>query len=169
MTAMPPPSVDVPQNADTTVPRGLINIPITSSAPVPALSATLAEAQPEPSVAVKPEEPEVSESTSSSQMIFPTLEKESPASSMIASSKGKAAYIENEAGELEGTALPRSPVSQPETTAFKPVEAEVNDDDVEILSVSEEDEDDYSDDDGFLTDEEYDILDASDRETVHSP
>ena len=34
---------------------------------------------------------------------------------------------------------------------------------IEVLSASEHD-----DDDGFLTDEEYDILDASDEETIAS-
>ena len=39
--------------------------------------------------------------------------------------------------------------------------------DLEILSISAASDDES--DDGFLTDEEYDILDASDRETVASP
>lgn len=72
---------------------------------------------------VKPEE--------TSQMIFPTLEKESPATSIHE--------------EL--------PVETPEV-------AELADDD--FLDV----EDDETED-GFMTDEEYDILDASDEEYLH--
>ncbi|KAK3707850.1 hypothetical protein LTR37_011852 [Vermiconidia calcicola] len=107
-----------------------------------------------------------------SQMVFPKLEKESPASSTYQSlassaSKGKAAYVENELGEVERSATPvtapapaaalLSPTTESEDT-FEDLE-----DDLEVLSADEEESDD-----GFLTDEEYDILDASDQETVAS-
>lgn len=117
-------------------------------------------------VADEVEEKDV-ESTSSSQMVFPKLDKESPSSSIIASasSKGKAAYVENEHGEVERSTTPTA--NAPVTTA-EPVLASPADDDfeeVEVLSASGLSDED----DGFLTDEEYDILDASDRETVASP
>ena len=109
-----------------------------------------------------------SEDVESSQMVFPKLEKESPASSTYesapsTSSKGKAAYVENEHGEIEHSA---TPIPVPEVSS--PTE-ELDDDfddfeDIEVLSANG----DESEDDGFLTDEEYDILDASDHETVAS-
>jgi next-to-BRCA1 protein 1 len=110
------------------------------------------------------------EDVETSQMVFPKLEKESPASSTYesapsTSSKGKAAYVENEEGEIEHSATP-APVPVPEVTS--PID-ELDDDfdeldDIEVLSANG----DESEDDGFLTDEEYDILDASDQETVAS-
>lgn len=102
-----------------------------------------------------------------SQMVFPKLDKESPASSTYesapsTSSKGKAAYVENEDGEIERSATP-APVPVPEVTS--PPEEFEHDfeelEDVEVLSANGD-----SDNDGFLTDEEYDILDASDQETI---
>ncbi|KAF2773768.1 hypothetical protein EJ03DRAFT_323150 [Teratosphaeria nubilosa] len=96
-----------------------------------------------------------------SQMVFPKLEKESPASSTYQSAtssanKGKAAYVENEEGEVEQSAVP--------SVASVPSEAPVEEfeDDIEVLSAADGDESD----DGFLTDEEYDVLDASDAETI---
>lgn len=78
----------------------------------------------------------------SSGMIFPRLEKESPASST------------HEAA----TAEPESPKSENATVAEHSDEEFFEDaESVEIRSLS-------SDEDGFLTDEEYDILDASDEE-----
>jgi len=109
-----------------------------------------------------------------SQMVFPKLEKESPASSTYQSitssavSKGKAAYVENEDGEIERSAMPTAPappVSEPTVSSPTRPAFEILDDDIEVLSATAGDE---SDDDGFLTDEEYDILDASDHETLTS-
>lgn len=116
------------------------------------------------------QEQECEESLESSQMVFPKLEKESPASSTYQSAtsssiKGKAAYVENENGEVERSAEP-NPASAPFMAASPTIEHDdfVDiDDELEVLSAAEE-----SDDDGFLTDEEYDILDASDHETVAS-
>ncbi|KAI5359540.1 putative Zinc finger, ZZ-type, immunoglobulin-like, Next to BRCA1, central domain-containing protein [Septoria linicola] len=105
-----------------------------------------------------------------SQMVFPKLDKESPSSSTYESAtssslKGKAAYVENENGEIERSASPTG-MTMPEVTSPTVVEDDFVelDDELEVLSANEDD----SEDDGFLTDEEYDILDASDHETVAS-
>ncbi|KAF2211718.1 hypothetical protein CERZMDRAFT_98151 [Cercospora zeae-maydis SCOH1-5] len=107
-----------------------------------------------------------------SQMIFPKLDKESPASSTYESAtssshKGKAAYVENEDGEVERSATPAQ-ASAPAPLVTSPSLAGDDfveiDDELEVLSANGED----SEDDGFMTDEEYDILDASDHETVAS-
>ncbi|KXT03022.1 hypothetical protein AC578_685 [Pseudocercospora eumusae] len=116
------------------------------------------------------EEHDAEESLKGSQMVFPKLEKESPASSTYqsptsSSSKGKAAYVENEDGEVERSAHP-APAPVPSSVASPSVEHDdfVDlDDELEVLSAADD-----SEDDGFLTDEEYDILDASDHETVAS-
>jgi next-to-BRCA1 protein 1 len=90
------------------------------------------EVKEEPKEEVK-EEPKVDEEEAEkSQMIFPKLEKESPATS-----------IHQEATPAKG---------KPEAEDFE----DFVDEDAEL-------EDDNSED-GFLTDEEYDILDASDEE-----
>lgn len=84
----------------------------------------------------------------SSGMIFPQLDKESPASSTH-----EAAAAQPEELEPETTAA-TAPVAESEHSDeefFEDAES------VEIRSVS-------SDEDGFMTDEEYDILDASDEE-----
>ena len=107
------------------------------------------------------------EDLTTSQMVFPKLEKESPEASIIQSSsgsgKGKAAYVEDEDVEEAATGVPveaAPSVSSPGTVA---VDDDLDDfEDLEVLSADEESED------GFLTDEEYDILDASDQETVTS-
>ncbi|CAM1500967.1 Fc.00g101290.m01.CDS01 [Cosmosporella sp. VM-42] len=78
------------------------------------------------------------ESLVSSQMIFPKLEKESPVASIHM----------NEAPE------------EPETKAEEPENIE----DVEEEEEEEEDDEWEASDEGFMTDEEYDILDASDEE-----
>jgi len=82
-----------------------------------------------------------------SGMIFPQLEKESPASSTH-----QAASMEPEAQEIksEDTAAV-APSEHSDEEFFEDAES------VDIRSVS-------SDDEGFNTDEEYDILDASDEE-----
>ena len=105
------------------------------------------------------------ETIAKSQMVFPKLEKESPSSSVsqlatTSSDKGKAAYVENEQGEVEHSA-----VSAAEHASSPSDDEDFEElDDIEVLSANDED----SEDDGFLTDEEYDILDASDQETVTS-
>jgi len=109
------------------------------------------------------------EDLSTSQMVFPKLEKESPEASIIQSSsgsgKGKAAYVQDEEVEEAATVAPLEAtpsVASPLTVAVD--DDFVDDfDDLEVLSADEQ-----SGDDGFLTDEEYDILDASDQETVAS-
>ncbi|KAH9833940.1 hypothetical protein Tdes44962_MAKER08696 [Teratosphaeria destructans] len=104
---------------------------------------------------------EKTEEMEGSQMVFPKLEKESPASSTYqsatsSSNKGKAAYVENEEGEVEQSAVP----SVASATSQAPVED--LEDDIEVLSAADGDDSD----DGFITDEEYDVLDASDAETI---
>jgi len=91
----------------------------------------------EAEVAVKEEVVEPKVESQGSQMIFPTLEKESPATS-----------IHEEV---------------PATDAAPEVEEDAEDDFEDFV---EEDRllDDDETEDGFLTDEEYDILDASDEE-----
>ncbi|KAK5114592.1 hypothetical protein LTR85_010169 [Meristemomyces frigidus] len=111
-----------------------------------------------------------------SQLLFPKLDKESPASSTYQSAtsssiKGKAAYVENEEGEVERSAtpvvaaVPAAPASEPTVSSPTEERFEDSEDDFEVMSADGEVE---SEDDGFLTDEEYDILDASDQETVAS-
>jgi len=82
-------------------------------------------------------------SQQSSTMIFPKLEKESPTSSV------------HDVREAEVEEAP-APVMEPTT---KTEEQELLED-VESLELEESD----SDDEEFLTDEEYDILDASDED-----
>merc|ERR1739841_184091 len=105
-------------------------------------------------------------------MVFPKLQKESPASSTYQSAtsssiKGKPAYVESEEGEIERAATPpaapAAPPSVLSTIASPTVERGNDDDEFEVMSAEDSEEDD-----GFLTDEEYDILDASDEETVAS-
>ncbi|KAF2009268.1 hypothetical protein BU24DRAFT_415191 [Aaosphaeria arxii CBS 175.79] len=86
----------------------------------------------------------------SSGMIFPQLEKESPASSTheaAASTQLKSPEVRS-----RSTTIGASSVNS-EEEFFEDAES------VEIRSMS-------SDDEGFMTDEEYDILDASDEEIV---
>ena len=117
---------------------------------------------------------EKTEDLEGSQMVFPKLDKESPASStyesIASSSKGKAAYVENEQGEIEHSATPSvaspTPVAAVPDLASPAIEEAFDlGDDIEVLSFHDGEE---SEDEGFLTDEEYDILDASDSETVKS-
>ncbi|SMQ45344.1 unnamed protein product [Zymoseptoria tritici ST99CH_3D7] len=121
-------------------------------------------------------EEKTDEKLSDSQMVFPKLDKESPSSSTYESAtsstlkaKAKAAYVENENGEVETTATPAA--SAPVELASPSVEADdgfvdLDDDDLEVFSADGDDSDEEGD--GFMTDEEYDILDASDTETVAS-
>ncbi|KAK4628323.1 uncharacterized protein CLAFUR5_04242 [Fulvia fulva] len=119
-------------------------------------------------VAKQADEEEKTEQLEGSQMVFPKLEKESPSSSTYesatsSSSKGKAAYVENEEGEVERSATPATaPISIPISSPSADDDFVDLDEELEVLSANGND----SEDDGFLTDEEYDILDASDQETV---
>lgn len=110
-----------------------------------------------------------------SQMVFPTLEKESPASSTYQSmsSSGmktaRAAYAEDEDSGVK--VADATVIAEPSTPSVETAETsdetfEEVSDDLEVLSA---DGDEDSEEDGFMTDEEYDILDASDQETVASP
>lgn len=125
-------------------------------------------------VAKTEDEKKSEEQLEGSQMVFPKLDKESPASSTYesvssGSGKGKAAYVENEEGEIEHSAAPSvaSPTPAPAALASPTTEEPIDDldDDIEVLSAHDGEE---SEDEAFLTDEEYDILDASDHETVQS-
>ncbi|KAF2155829.1 hypothetical protein K461DRAFT_251869 [Myriangium duriaei CBS 260.36] len=133
-----------------------------------------------------PEEQRLAE-VSESPMVYPTLEKESPASSINLSAPSaevksettahteekpaavhghaKAATMEDEStGNVVSATIP----STSSEVTYAESEAEVFDDissEIEVLSAGEEVSDE---DDGFLTDEEYDILDASDQETIAS-
>ena len=99
----------------------------------------------------------------SSRMVFPTLEKESPSSSThqdlvkseSASSQGKDFGVGEDVKS-------RTAAVATETAAEKAPEG--LDKDVEYLDYTDEEEED----EGFLTDEEYDILDASDEEIINS-
>ncbi|GAB7351616.1 hypothetical protein MBLNU459_g2231t1 [Dothideomycetes sp. NU459] len=113
-----------------------------------------------------------------SQMVFPTLERESPASSTYQSmsssggtnNKGKAAYVEDEATGIK-TADAAIETSPSEASTKVAEEAEDGFEDISVsdnLEVFSAEGDEESEDDGFMTDEEYDILDASDQETVAS-
>ncbi|KAL2358321.1 hypothetical protein BJ546DRAFT_959370 [Cryomyces antarcticus] len=114
-----------------------------------------------------------------SAMVFPTLDKESPVSSTYqsataghstssTSSKGKApslqAFVRDEAAEEAAAA--RSAVAVPVETVAAATQEDDDEkfedltDDLELLSAIE----DESVDDGFDTDDEYDILDASDED-----
>jgi len=110
-----------------------------------------------PSVKVEPVPASVEDENGKiedSAMIFPKLEKESPASSMHESAKTApeaAATPEMKRVEPVSVASP-STKTESETEIFEDAES------VDLLE--------SSDDDGFLTDEEYDILDASDEEHV---
>ncbi|TKX23502.1 hypothetical protein C1H76_4572 [Elsinoe australis] len=127
------------------------------------------------------EEPKSAPKLSESQMVFPTLDKESPASSIhqsMSSGKGKAATVEDEeTGAITSAEKPSAAPSEISTAVESAQENQEDDEEeeedeifedisseIEVLSAS----DSISDDDGFLTDEEYDILDASDEETIAS-
>lgn len=92
---------------------------------------------PEPVIKEEPKATETKVETEGSQMIFPKLEKESPASSI----------------HEPAPAAPAAPVA-------------VQDELDEFEDFVDESIDDDETDDGFLTDEEYDILDASDEEMI---
>jgi next-to-BRCA1 protein 1 len=112
---------------------------------VPAQSETvkIEDSQQTAELPVKEKSPECQPELKSSGMIFPQLDKESPESSTHEAS----------------TAQPESPVSVKSTLARTLTVASEEEffEDAESVAL-------HSDDDGFMTDEEYDILDASDEE-----
>ncbi|KAI9749211.1 MAG: hypothetical protein M4579_006959 [Chaenotheca gracillima] len=85
---------------------------------------------------------------SESEMIFPKLEKESPFSSM------HEAEVKSEVASTKGETTPNSPKEEHLNQHLDDLTSEVT-----SLSL-----DDDETEDGFLTDEEYDVLDASDEE-----
>lgn len=93
-----------------------------------------------PTVKEEQEEEDVKAEASESTMIFPKLDKESPVSSMHEEVKGDVTE-------------PSAVASAPESVVSEVAE------DLESLALDGEETDE-----GFLTDEEYDILDASDEE-----
>jgi next-to-BRCA1 protein 1 len=97
-----------------------------------------------------------------SQMVFPTLDKESPTSSTYQSFSGSG--ISKKAHEETEKASVTSEVA--DSVASDDEGFEDISDDLEVLSANEDE--DETEDDGFLTDDDYDILDASDQETVAS-
>lgn len=105
---------------------------------------------------------EKTEKLQGSQMVFPTLEKESPSSSIHQESTGEAATEEIIASAPANVVRPSTASTVAESEARTPVE----DEDVQEYASVEFEESDSDDDDAFLTDEEYDILDASDEEIM---
>ncbi|KAK6001579.1 hypothetical protein QM012_002910 [Aureobasidium pullulans] len=97
-----------------------------------------------------------------SHMVFPTLDKESPTSSTYQSFSGSG--ISKKAHKQTEQTSQTSEVA--DSVASDDEGFEDISDDLEVLSANEDD--DESEDDGFLTDDDYDILDASDQETVAS-
>lgn len=91
------------------------------------------------------EQPTEELATERSSMIFPTLEKESPASSVH-----------------EVSADLKEAISNPAEVLTSKDEEEELAEEIESLELEEDDETD----DAFLTDEEYDILDASDEDLL---
>ena len=132
---------------------------------------------------------EETDKLSDSRMVFPTLDKESPSSSTYQSAdatpvnKGKAASVEDEetgsvstATKVEesttATTSEQSIVAEPSVAATQSSASSIAGDEFEDVASEIEvfsAEGDMSEDDGFLTDEEYDVLDASDQETIASP
>lgn len=109
-----------------------------------------------------PESEHDEEELKGSQMVFPTLDKESPASSTYQSFSGSG--MSKKAQEKTEQASQTSEVA--DSVASEDEGFEDISDDLEVLSANEDE--DETEDDGFLTDDDYDILDASDQETVAS-
>ncbi|KAI4720391.1 hypothetical protein E4T48_03353 [Aureobasidium sp. EXF-10727] len=109
-----------------------------------------------------PESEHEEDELKSSQMVFPTLDKESPTSSTYQSFSGSG--MSKKAHEETEQASQTSEVA--DSVASEDEGFEDISDDLEVLSANEGE--DETEDDGFLTDDDYDILDASDQETVAS-
>ncbi|KAF2729646.1 hypothetical protein EJ04DRAFT_515783 [Polyplosphaeria fusca] len=90
--------------------------------------------------------------TSQSGMIFPQLDKESPASSTY-----EAATVTTETATTDNAPSHASTIAAPSENEHSEEDFFEDAESVDIRSLS-------SDDEGFMTDEEYDILDASDEE-----
>ncbi|KAK8255533.1 hypothetical protein HDK77DRAFT_370223 [Phyllosticta capitalensis] len=100
------------------------------------------------------ESPKAESSTEGSRMVFPTLEKESPESS----NHEAAAPAPSDVSVKSDSANTKSGFSAKSDTAT----VGASEGETEIFEDAETV--DISSDDGFLTDEEYDVLDASDEE-----
>jgi len=101
----------------------------------------------EPEVVEEPED--VNTSEQSSQMIFPKLPVESPVHSVeTLRSSSTEAFTANQTPE---------PISAPTSNRAPSVDSAEVFSDIEVSDVGDDDE-------SFLTDEEYDVLDASDEE-----
>ncbi|KAH0292931.1 hypothetical protein M436DRAFT_38839 [Aureobasidium namibiae CBS 147.97] len=109
-----------------------------------------------------PESEHGEEELKGSQMVFPTLDKESPTSSTYQSFSGSG--MSKKAHDKTEQASQTSEVA--DSVASDDEGFEDISDDLEVLSANEDE--DETEDDGFLTDDDYDILDASDQETVAS-
>lgn len=111
----------------------------------PELTPKVEEPKPEPTAELPVEEKpaQLAADPQSSGMVFPQLDKESPESSTYEAP----------------TAQPESPISERSTFARTVTVASDDEffEDAESVAL-------HSDDEGFMTDEEYDILDASDEE-----
>lgn len=95
---------------------------------------------------------ESSSTMAGSQMIFPTLEKESPVSSM---------HVDSAPSTVAAVPETPKPVDETSTETTKSGAID-NFEDLDSLDLGESD-------DEFLTDEEYDILDASDDDIINGP
>ncbi|KAI9655237.1 MAG: hypothetical protein M1831_004947 [Alyxoria varia] len=112
--------------------------------------------------------PEVKPANEGDAMVFPTLEKESPSSSTLEGEEKAVdnAKIESSAATIDETAVPKSSndaltdLSAKTAKSEKSIKDEPDYQDVEDMSFSDSD----GEGEDFLTDEEYDILDASDEE-----
>ena len=93
------------------------------------------------------------EKLETSVMVFPTLEKESPTSST---------YHDAPASSIASDQVPKSMGETETVDTATDAEHLKTFEDLESLELEESDGDD-----GFMTDEEYDILDASDEEVVN--
>ncbi|KAG9627356.1 hypothetical protein KCU64_g18337, partial [Aureobasidium melanogenum] len=128
--------------------------------PANPVAAELAKTDAEAEVEVPESEHE--DELKGSHMVFPTLDKESPTSSTYQSFSGSG--MSKKVHEQTEQASQSSGVA--DSVASDDEGFEDISDDLEVLSANEDE--DETEDDGFLTDDDYDILDASDQETVAS-
>lgn len=133
---------------------------------IPPVDAVSAEVASPPTAAAVPASEATTEkiedkSLASSTMVFPTLVKESPSSSTLRESTHEATtpVVPKVEGPKSDAAVTEAETVSTTTTVLE-AEAEERFEDLESVEYHDSD-----DDDGFLTDEEYDILDASDEET----
>lgn len=130
-------------------------IPIIPQIPVPT-----SRAPPAPTVEDVPEKDDERVAAAvphvEAKMVFPKLEKESPASSIHDASAASMHTTATAAETIKTETASEAPLSPAHTDATGFFEEDAQ-------TIRSFDEDD-SEDDGFLTDEEYDILDASDEE-----